>query len=240
MKISIETGHGGTDYGAVRGAVAEKDIALTVAAELKRILERHGQTVLISRETDINDRAAEFYAKASAFKPDVAVSVHVNAFDGTAKGFEVYYRNTNLAKPYEEKSKRLCSAIEEEVLKLGGTSRGVKTADFIMLNLPCAGAYCELGFLDNPAEYTRFDTPEKQKKYAEAYAKGILKFADIKFTEENNADIVQKRENTSNVTGKILYRVIAGSFSEKTNAANHREQLKNAGVDTFIEAVQIK
>ena len=59
-KIAIEVGHGGTDAGAVAGGFLEKNLNLTTALELKRQLERHGQTVLISRTTAVADRALNY------------------------------------------------------------------------------------------------------------------------------------------------------------------------------------
>jgi len=220
-KVSIEVGHGGADAGAVNGSVREKDINLAVALELKKQLERHGIEVLISRTGDANDRAADFFPKAKAFAPDAGISVHANAFNGTAKGFEVY-RSTGAFKTL---SNLLCAYIEAEVKAIGQTSRGIKDSGFLMSTLPCPTAYCELGFLDNPDDYGKFDTPEKQRLFAKAYAKGILDYFGIDY-------IDSKEEGTK--APSVLYRVIAGSFSDKNNADALAKTLKSKGVDCFI------
>jgi N-acetylmuramoyl-L-alanine amidase len=182
-KVSIEVGHGGTDPGAVRGDIFEKNINLVVGVELKRQLERHGVEVLISRTTDAGFRVADFLARARTFNPDAGVSVHTNAFNGTARGFEVF-RNTNA---FKTTSNLLCAGIEKQVKALGQTSRGIKDSPFMMSSLSSPTAYLELGFLDNPNDYAQFDTPEKQRAFATAYAKGILDFLGVSWLNESNA-----------------------------------------------------
>lgn len=234
-RISIEVGHGGADSGATTAdkKVFEKDINLVVALELKRQLERHGQTVLISRTVDCNDKAADFFPKSKAFNPDLHVSVHTNAFDGTAKGFEIY-RNTN---EYKSKSDLLCTAIETEVKMLGQISRGIKNSGFLMSGLPCATAYCELGFMDNPADYTKFDTVKKQQAFGTTYAKGVLTFLKIAWKPENITDSTTTPNNTT-IIPKTLYRVVAGSYSTREGAEAWARELKGRGFDSFIDIVK--
>ena len=179
-KVSIEIGHGGADPGAARGDILEKDINLSVGLELKRQLERHSVNVLINRTTDVGFKVADFLARAKNFTPDAGISVHTNAFDGSAKGFEVF-RNTNA---FKTQSNLLCAGIEREVKALGQTSRGIKDSPFLMSSLACPTAYCELGFLDNSSDYSRFDTPEKQRAFGTAYAKGLLEFLSIPWQDE--------------------------------------------------------
>jgi len=227
-KISIEVGHGGSDPGAVSGEILEKDINLVVALELKKQLEKHGADVLISRRADVNDRAADFFKKAEVYKPDVGVSVHTNAFNGMARGFEVF-RNTN---SFKDASNSLCAAIETEVRALGQTSRGIKDSPFLMSGLRCPTAYLELGFLDNPADYSQFDTVEKQREFAIAYTKGILRFLGIEWREPRNNP--NGLISTSPSIPATVWRVVAGSFRERANAETHAEELKRKGVDCFV------
>ncbi|MDR1755106.1 MAG: N-acetylmuramoyl-L-alanine amidase [Eubacterium sp.] len=233
-KISIEVGHGGKDVGAVTkdGKVFEKDINLTVAMELKHQLERHGQDVLISRETDCDDLAKDFFNKAKAWKPDLHISVHTNAFNGTAKGFEIYRSNIGT---YKTRSNELCKRIELQTTNLGQTSRGVKDSPFLLSSLPCVSAYCELGFMDNPIDYKQFDTAAKQKAFAIAYTKGILKYLGKQWVDEKSAEKADGSLALINDSGgKTVYRVIAGVYSEKKNAENWVEELKKQGLESFI------
>ena len=233
-KISIEVGHGGKDVGAVtkNGKVYEKNINLVVALELKRQLERHGQEVLISRETDCDDLARDFFNKAKAWKPDLHISVHTNAFNGAAKGFEIYQSG---ASAYRARSNALCRQIETNIKLLGQTSRGVKDSPFLLSTLPCVSAYCELGFMDNPADYKQFDTLAKQKAFATAYAKGVLKYLGKRWTDEKPDEKTDgSSASSSNSGGKTIYRVIAGVYSDRANAESWINELKNRGIESFL------
>jgi N-acetylmuramoyl-L-alanine amidase len=225
-RVSIEIGHGGNDPGAVRGSIREKDINLVVGLELRRQLERHGVKVLVNRTTDVGFRVADFREKVITFNPDVGVSVHTNAFNGTARGFEVF-RNTNA---FRTTSNLLCAGIEREVKKLGQTSRGIKDSPFLMSSLSCPTAYLELGFLDNPNDYKQFDTPAKQRSFAVAYAKGILDYFGISPINESS---VGSGSSSSSGT-QLFFRVMAGSFSKKTNAQARVKVLKSKGFDALI------
>jgi len=177
-KVSIEVGHGGKDPGAAANGFRESDINLVVALELERQLKRHGVDVLISRTSDCNDLAADFLPKVQLYKPDVHVSVHTNA--GGGEGFEVYKQTNNLTTA----SYKLCTAIEKYVKEAGQNSRGIKTCNFLMLSIPHVAAYLELGFVDNKKDLAKFDTAEKQKNFAIAYAKGILEYLGIAWVKE--------------------------------------------------------
>jgi N-acetylmuramoyl-L-alanine amidase len=199
-KISIEVGHGGRDPGAVRGSILEKEINLTVALELDKILRQHGVQTLMSRTTDVDDPAREFYPKAVAFKPDVGIAIHTNAFNGTARGFEVF-RNTN---SFRSASNSLCAMIEAEVRALGQSSRGIKDSNFLMSNMQCPTAFLELGFLDNPIDFSGFDTPEKQRNFASAYARGVLRFLGIQWLSQRGYTVKDWFYNRKYQTGQEM------------------------------------
>ena len=52
-RICIDPGHGGSDPGAVNGALAEKDVVLDVGLRLKKLLLNAGYEVIMTRENDI-------------------------------------------------------------------------------------------------------------------------------------------------------------------------------------------
>lgn len=214
MKVFIGVGHGGPDGGAV-GRVKEADANLTIALELKRLLESYGLTVGISRTKDEEDRLAEEIAESNAFKPDIAVEVHNNA--GRGDGFEVYVQ-TNL---YADKSKALAKAVEAEVKAIGQQSRGIKTklnssgTDwFGWLRQVKAPAVLLEGFFVDSKDALDFDTAEKQKKLAAAYAKGIVNYLGVK---------------------KPIYRVQVGAFYDKANAEKLAAELRDKGYQTIIK-----
>ena len=199
-KVSIEVGHGGNDPGTTythNGVlIKESDICLVVGLELKRQLERHGAEILISRETDVDDGAEAFFTgqEMDDFNPNIGISIHVNS--GGGEGFESYHQTRE---NIMEDSLELCRTIAEEVgtipheLRSNGEGRDlrdykVENGENILKNINGFSgvySYTELGFLDNPIDYARFDTEEKQKKFGTAYAKGILNFLGITWKSEN-------------------------------------------------------
>ena len=95
--VLLDPGHGGIDPGMV-GHVVEKEVVLDVALRLKRLLEREGIEVRLTRDqdthlspdkrTDLSRRAA----LADSSQVNLFVSIHVNASPTrTAQGVEVFY-----------------------------------------------------------------------------------------------------------------------------------------------------
>lgn len=180
MRVFIGVGHGGPDAGAI-GRVKEADANLTIALELKKILESYGIVVGISRIKDEEDRLAEEIKEANAFKPDIAVEVHNNA--GGGDGFEVYVQTNG----YKAKSKELAQAIEKQVKVIGQNSRGIKTKLksngedwFGWLREVKAPAVLLEGFFVDTKDALDFDTLTEQMKLAAAYAQGIVNYLGVK------------------------------------------------------------
>ena len=115
-RVFIGVGHGGSDPGAV-GYVREAEANLTIALELRRILEDVGIVVGISRLRDENDPLSEEIKEANAFKPDFAIDVHNNA--GGGDGFEVFVQTG----VHAAKSKKAGQMIERYVKAMGQNSR---------------------------------------------------------------------------------------------------------------------
>lgn len=178
-RVFIGVGHGGRDPGAV-GHVVEKDVCLTVGLELKRILEAHGVEVGISRTWDEDENLNKEITMANAFKPDLAIEVHFNS--GGGNGFECYVQTGATA----QGSRQAASAVERRVIALGQNSRGLKTKkgssgqDYFgwlrRVNYP---AILTEGFFVDTDDAYDFDTAEKQRKLATAYALGVLDYLGI-------------------------------------------------------------
>ncbi len=166
-KVFIGVGHGGKDPGACANGLRESYVNLIMALAMKAELERHGVTVGISRTRDEDDRLAEEIRKCNAFRPDLAVEVHNNA--GGGDGFECFISGKN------ETARRLAGQIEAEVKGIGQNSRGIKVSTSLgwvrQVNAPAV--LCEGFFLDS-ADYRIADTAEKQRKFGQAYARGVL------------------------------------------------------------------
>ena len=79
--ILIDAGHGGKDSGAIgKNGRREADIVLEAVFETKRLLERNGEIVLLTRASDINLDAMDRVDIANNWNADYFVSFHMNSF----------------------------------------------------------------------------------------------------------------------------------------------------------------
>jgi len=91
LVIMLDAGHGGKDPGCQYDAMQEKKITLEVVLEMKRLLEKEGHTVYLSRVDDTFLTLHQRCEVASQKPIDAFVSVHVNASQNKdAQGVEVY------------------------------------------------------------------------------------------------------------------------------------------------------
>ena len=92
MKIIIDIGHGGSDNGCNGFGKIEKNLNLQYGLALRDKLSKcKNVKVLVTRSSDID---VSLNARAKIFnleKPDLVLSCHLNAFNGSARGTETIY-----------------------------------------------------------------------------------------------------------------------------------------------------
>jgi|Deesub1362B_J571_1020462.scaffolds.fasta_scaffold00297_17 N-acetylmuramoyl-L-alanine amidase len=120
--IVIDPGHGGSDRGA-RGpsGLLEKEVTLTIAKELKSIIERNLPfRVILTRTEDVNLSLEERASIANNQKADMFISIHANAsYRKLARGSETYFLSLHAS---DEETRRLAyfennsDQLEEEIL----------------------------------------------------------------------------------------------------------------------------
>lgn len=101
--VVIDAGHGGSDRGAVHNGVAESDLVLKVAHQLKSLLTQNSQMrVTMTRLENKSLTLPERVRLAEKVKADLFVSLHANAaLDSRARGVEFFFQN---ALPPDEES----------------------------------------------------------------------------------------------------------------------------------------
>ena len=90
-KWVLDAGHGGKDSGVVgKNGRRESDIVLEAAYETKRLLERNGEIVLLTRASDIYLDVRDRVEIANNWDADYFVSFHMNSFiDNSVTGTEI-------------------------------------------------------------------------------------------------------------------------------------------------------
>lgn len=108
--VVLDAGHGGKDPGNLGNGYKEKDIALKIALEVGKELEKNSQIkVIYTRKTDVFIELRERAAIANRADADLFVSIHCNAHSSSAHGTETFVlgaantqRNFDIAKKENE------------------------------------------------------------------------------------------------------------------------------------------
>lgn len=173
--IVLDAGHGGSDYGAIRSGINEKDINLDVAKRIQANLASHGVTVYMTRTTDdfvsLKDRTVITAEK----KPEIFVSVHVNSCNGTeATGLETHY--------YHDNSLDLAQTVHSCLVShVNSKDRGLLKSRFYVINHTDVPAILvEIGFISNPQERAELVSEQRKQQTANAIAEGIIKYLNKK------------------------------------------------------------
>jgi len=171
--LLLDAGHGGHDPGAVRLGVREKDIALAMVLDLKKVLEARGAKVVLTRKDDKVDLELAAIARiVDAVHPDVFLSIHVNSAgnDQAMSGVQTYFR--------ESGSRCLAHTMHSVlVCDLPVNDRGVYTSHFYVLNNPSVPSLLlETGYITNRPERRNLMTPSYRHKFCLAIADGLSRY----------------------------------------------------------------
>ena len=169
-RVVLDAGHGGTDPGAQRGDVQEKEITLQIVDKLKRDLEARGVKVSLTRADDTYVSLEDRVRITNGLQPDAFVSVHINSLEtnnGT-HGIETYFQT--------DKSKNLAQLIHGSLVKeLGAPDRSIRKARFYVINhTPVPAILAEVGFISNKDERDKLISSDYQRQIASALTDGVM------------------------------------------------------------------
>ena len=107
-RVVIDPGHGGHDPGTMnKSGLREKDVVLDVAQRLRKLLEKDGFEVVMTRDKDVFIPLEERTAIANSKGADLFLSIHVNAARSTKpRGTETYFLNLATTPDAEEVAAR--------------------------------------------------------------------------------------------------------------------------------------
>jgi N-acetylmuramoyl-L-alanine amidase len=191
--IVIDPGHGGIDGGASFNNVLEKNMNLEVSLKLKRMLERDGANVIMTRAKDVSldhlNRKNEYRHKRDLISrvdiinstaPDLFLSIHVNADRSSSKtnGPMVFYFINSI------ESKKIAQSIQKK-LEEAYTQSGHNVSPrkpvgnislYILRNTKVPGVIIELGFITNTKDRELLTTQAFQERISAAILLAIKEY----------------------------------------------------------------
>ncbi len=172
-KVVIDAGHGGSDYGAIRNNINEKDITLDVAKQVRDMLVKKGYIVQMTRDGDEYVSLQDRVAISENFEPDIFISIHVNSSTGTeASGVETHYYHQESLLLAQTLHASLASAIDTK-------NRGLFKSKFYVINHTTDPAILmEIGFISNDKERAELNGSARKKATAKAIVEGVENYFD--------------------------------------------------------------
>lgn len=171
-RIVLDSGHGGSDSGAVNQDLKESDVTLDIANRLKAKLETDGAIVGMTRTCDCTKSNADRYNYANAFGGDVLLSIHLNgstnpSMDGT---LGLYGKAS--------KDKAFTDAIHSSLVSgLGIPDRGeTNFASGVLLKSNMPATIAETVFLTSSYEYSLLKAGTRQQEIADGLYQGLLNY----------------------------------------------------------------
>ena len=185
--VVVDGGHGGMDGGKQSASgVMEKDINLTIAYDLKQMLEDCGIHVVMTRtddsglysETDRNKKVADMKKRCEIIdnsNADMVISIHQNSFDSSnVYGAQVFYYK------HSTEGKKLAQILQSTLKEnLDKTNKRVEKANdtyYMLIHTKCPIVIAECGFLSNPEEATLLSSEDYQMRVATALYNGIIEY----------------------------------------------------------------
>lgn len=187
--VVIDAGHGGIDPGKVGiNDALEKDINLSIAFKVKKILEDKNIEVIMTREddkglyedTDRNKKSVDMRKRVEIInnaKPVCTVSIHQNSFQQeSSKGAQVFYHKSS------SEGKQLAEILQKQLKDYlqDGNKREAKSNEsyYMLKNTSSPLVIVECGFLSNYEEAVLLLDEEYQKKLSEAICLGIIEYLE--------------------------------------------------------------
>ena len=195
--IIIDAGHGGEDGGAIGiNGVHEKDLNLMIAKDLAEILLADGNTVILTRDSDVMlyDRNVNYKGRkklldlserlkiAEKYEDCIFVSIHMNSFpEEKYSGLQVYYS------PNAEESALLAEKIQGSVSAhlQPDNERSIKRSGssiFLLDRIRHPAVLIECGFISNTEECALLCDKEYRQKLTLSIFCGICEY----FSENNS------------------------------------------------------
>ncbi|MFQ3549165.1 MAG: N-acetylmuramoyl-L-alanine amidase [Armatimonadota bacterium] len=184
--IVIDPGHGGRDSGAIQGSVREKDLNMQISREVAEMLQKHGATVILTRNGDATiDKLSDRSAVAVNNNADFFISIHCNrnVRPNSASGIETYYH-------MDDPSGRLfAQLVHDSVVAHSKMNDRKFRSDRVLYanglgvlrhlrarNIPAILIEC--GYMNHTNDLALLQNSSHQKKLAQGIVSGLKKYIE--------------------------------------------------------------
>lgn len=175
MTVFINPGHapnGNPDPGATGFGLRECDVAKNISDLVEHYLVSAGVEVIGNLQSDSLSEIVNASNNSSA---DIFISIHCNAFNGSANGTETWYYYSS------DNGKNLASCVHNQIVSsLPLNDRGVKGAKpgtnglYVLTNTDAVSILVETAFIDNENDNALLKN--NQDDFARAIARGVTDY----------------------------------------------------------------
>ena len=219
--VVIDSGHGGSDPGAVYRGRREKDDTLRLTLAVGEILQENGIDVLYTRTTDVYISPYERAVEANQAGVDFFLSIHRNSYptDNEVMGVE------SLVYDLSGLKYQMAQEINEQLETVGFVDLGVKARPnlVVLKRTRMPAVLVEAGFINSDTDNELFDS--NFQDIAQAIATGVLDTLE-------NAGVLKEPETP---VEQAKYRIQVGLFRNRNNAAMQQETLEDRGFPAYID-----
>ena len=175
-KVVLDPGHGGSDTGAIRENINEKDINLPITKMVRDILVKQKVDVHMTMGADKTVSLAERVEFANEINPDVYVSIHANSsLNEAIIGIETHWWRDESY----DLARRVHGAFthDKNLKKWDTKDRGLFKSQFYVINhTKMPAILVEVGFMSNTNELKNITDKKRQQEIAQAIADGIMDY----------------------------------------------------------------
>jgi len=248
----LDSGHGGSDPGAVYRGRREKDDTLRLTLAVGEILQENGIEVLYTRTTDVYLSPYERAVEANQAGVDFFLSIHRNSYptDNEVMGVESLIYDLSGLK-YQ-----MAQEINEQLETVGFVDLGVKARPnlVVLKRTKMPAGLVEVGFINSDTDNQLFD--DNFQDIAQAIADGILDTLESNglIQEEKvpvyrvQVGLFRNQRYANRLLNELLeqeypayidrsgpyHRVYVGEFDNLNDAVQMERRLKRAGYQTLI------
>ncbi|MBC7845974.1 MAG: N-acetylmuramoyl-L-alanine amidase [Flavobacterium sp.] len=149
INVVIDVAHGGDDFGAIYNSINEKQIVEQIANKIKALNKNENVVLHFTRNSDESISLQKRVDIINAIKPDLVLSLHVNASKNQDKsGIELY---VNKDSELYEMSNDYAMKLSNEMSKNDSFKVGeIKNAPFFIIKKSTVPVVLiEIGYLSN-------------------------------------------------------------------------------------------